>query len=48
LSDEALAKMGPEDVYGVVTNSQNLTDADRMALNDRLNQLQRQQGSGGQ
>jgi hypothetical protein len=38
--------MGPEDVFGVVAN-ENLTDADRLALNDRLNALQRQQ-SGGQ
>jgi hypothetical protein len=42
LSDEHLARMGPEDIFGVVTN-ENLTDADRMALNDRLNELQRQQ-----
>jgi hypothetical protein len=47
LSDEHLARMGPEDIFGVVTN-ENLTDADRMALNDRLNELQRQQSNGGQ
>jgi hypothetical protein len=46
LSDEQLAKMGPEDVFGVVAN-EGLTDADRLALNDRLNELQRQQSSGG-
>jgi hypothetical protein len=46
LSDEQLGKMGPEDVFGVVAN-ENLTDADRMALNDRLNELQRQQSNGG-
>jgi hypothetical protein len=46
LSDERLARMGPEDIFGVVTND-NLTDADRMALNDRLNELQRQQSNGG-
>jgi hypothetical protein len=46
LSDEHLARMGPEDIFGVVTN-ENLTDADRMALSDRLNELQRQQSNGG-
>jgi hypothetical protein len=46
LSDEHLARMGPEDIFGVVTN-ENLTAADRMALNDRLNELQRQQSNGG-
>jgi hypothetical protein len=47
LSDEQLARMGPEDVYGVVTN-QNLTYADQKALIDRLGELQRQQSNGGQ
>jgi hypothetical protein len=46
LTDEAIGKMGPEDVFGVVMN-ENLTDSDRSALNDRLTELQRQQSSGG-
>ena len=44
LSDEQIARMGPEDVYGTVIN-QNLTDADRLALSDRLSQLQQQQSA---
>jgi hypothetical protein len=46
LTDEAIGKMGPEDVFGVVMN-ENLTDADRSALNDRLAELQRQLSSSG-
>jgi len=44
LSDEQIARMGPEDVFGIVIN-QNLTDADRLALSDRLSQLQQQQSA---
>ena len=48
LSDERVAKMGPGDVFGILTNEgDNLTDADRAALNGRLTELQ-QQLRGGQ
>jgi hypothetical protein len=50
LTNEQVAKMGPEDVFGIVTQG-NLTDADRAALQTRLLELQQQQqqqrGGGG-